>query len=51
MIVCDSFFVVGVEKCFVRLAFDDERQFPREVVSVLDTCVHALRACRAVNVC
>src|SRR5215218_10707525 len=48
--VRESLFVVSFQQTFRRDFFDNERQFPCKVVSVLNAGVHTLRAGRAVNV-
>ena len=42
--------IVTVQQRGIRLAPDDEREFPREIICVLDTGVHPLPAGRAVDV-
>ena len=42
--------LVGVEQRRVRLALDDERELPSQVVGILQAGVHALRADRTVDV-
>src|SRR5829696_7414227 len=48
--VRQSLFVIGLEQTLGGLTFDNQCEFPGQVVSVLDTRVHALRARRTMNV-
>ena len=40
---------IGIEQRRIRAALDDQRQLPRQIVGVLQSGVHALRADRAVD--
>src|SRR5215212_5237278 len=48
--ICEPLFGVCLQQPLRRDSFNNESQFPRKVVGVLNAGVHTLRACRAVNV-